>query len=364
MPLLFYGPGGGGAGGNGYKYQSKGVVGLSYGINADGSLTLNWSDPEDGAPASEWKGTAVVCKEGEPPKSIDDGEVVCESAVKNQYRDAGLVLDVGGPGYYYGVFPYTKDGVVNTDGANVVYIPNAGYDVALENASWSDIAYISSQGIADQVWSVGDEKEIVLSGDYSGSVTMQIAGFNHDSLASGGTAGITFLSKQLLGTGSMQPSGLTYYWWKDTAIRINKMPQIKGALPADLRKFIKTAIKTSSGRETSNSSSEGVRTTEDDVFIPSLSEIFDSATADKKYSPTASGHYDTQYAKANGAKYPIFETDADVKKSVLSGGGSKWWTRSGTFTSYGTQFYCIGADAGISNEREGTIQGICFGFCI
>ena len=363
MPLLFYGPGGGG-GGNGYKYQSKDVSGLSYGRNADGSLTLSWSDPEDGGPAAEWKGAVVVCKEGAPPQSVDDGEIICESAVKNQYRDAGLILNVGGPGYYYGVFPYTKDYVVNVDAANVVYIPNAGYNAALENASWADIAYISSQGIADQVWSVGDEKELVLSGDYNGSVTMQIAGFNHDNLASEGKAGITFLSKQLLGAGEMNIIQGGEYWWRDTTIRSDIMPQIKRAFPADLQKFIKTAIKTSSGYKDYNSSSNGVRATEDDVFIPSLSEVFDSAAIDKKYPFKTSNYYSPEYAKINGAKYPIFETDADVKKSILTGGGARWWTRSGTYTAYGESFFCIGADAGISVETYKTIQGICFGFCI
>lgn len=358
MPLLFYGPGGGG-GGNGYKYQSKGVSGLSYGRNADGSLTLSWADPEDGWPAAEWKGTVVVCKEGEPPKSIDDGVIVCETTVKNQYRDVGLVLNIGGPGYYYGAFPYTKDYVVNAGGVNVAYIPNAGYNAALKNASWADIAYISSQGIADQVWSVGDEKEIVLSGDYNGSVTMQIAGFNHDNLASGGKAGISFLSKQLLGAEAM--SGENYskeVEWLTSSMRVDKMPRIKGAFPADLRKAIKTVVKASAMY---SGSSEGIHTTEDDVFIPSLSEIFVPDAIDKKYSP--SSRPSSEFAKKDGAKYAIFGTDENVKKNIVSGKGAGWWTRSENYYSYNRFFY-ITEDAGISVNMHTYSNCICFGFCI
>lgn len=358
MPIFVHGSGGGGAAG--YKYQSKDVAGLSYSRNADGSLTLNWSDPEDVGPAAEWKGTVVVCKEGEPPKSIDDGEVVCESAVKNQYRDIGLVLNIGGPGYYYGIFPYTKDGVVNTDEANVVYIPNAGYNVALENASWSDIACISSQGIADQVWSVGDEKEIVLSGDYNGSITMQIAGFNHDNLASGGKAGITFLSKQLLGAEQMNEKRTGYFWWGDSMMRNDRMPKIRGALPAGLQKVIKTIIKASAGTK-GQYESNGVHTTEDDVFIPSLSEIFDSAALDKKCPSSQS--LDTEFAKSDGTKYQLFETDVDVKKNALSGGEAEWWTRSGCVYS-GTGFLYIKKDAGIYVKNHYASSGVCFGFCV
>lgn len=358
MPLLFYGPGGGG-GGNGYKYPSEDVAGISYGRNADGNLTLSWSDPEDGGPAAEWKGTVVVCKEGEPPKNIDDGEIVCESAVKNQYRDAGLILDVGGPGYYYGVFPYTKDYVVNANEANVAYIPNDGYNASLENASWSDIAYISSQGIADQVWSVGDEKDIVLAGDYNGTITMQIAGFNHDNLASGGKAGITFLSKQTLGGEVMSVENYQkIVGWRASSMRNDKMPKIKGAFPADLRKVIKTVMKASAEKSGNDG---GLHTTEDDVFIPSLSEVFDPDVIDKKYSPNS--YPKSELAKKDGSKYAMFKTDEDVKKSVVSGSGADWWTRSESYYS-NNHFFYIKSDAGISAGIHGYSKCVCFGFCI
>lgn len=350
MPLLFYGPGGGG-GGNGYKYPSEDVAGISYGRDADGNLTLSWSDPEDGGPAAEWKGTVVVCKEGEPPRNIDDGEIVCESAVKNQYRDAGLILDVGGPGYYYGVFPYTKDYVVNANEANVAYIPNDGYNVALKNASWSDVAYISSQGIAGQVWSVGDEKDIVLAGKYTGSVTMQIAGFNHDNLVSGGKAGITFVSKQVIGS-----VGMTTKWWPETSMW-EEVEAVYSSLPDNLKKVIKTVNKTClKGYVNYSPQYEEVQMK---AFAPSAREVaadYIAATSSLR-----------SYCPEEGAQYDIFKGGMEKHiRETVNGETADWWTRSSkkVYSSAFLSWYSVRKSGDVLDMTWSVNQPFCFGFCI
>lgn len=59
---------------------------------------------------------------------------------------------------------------------------STSYDLILENNSWEKIATASERGIANKLWSLGDEKD--------GYV---IVGFDHDDLADGSRkAGITF----------------------------------------------------------------------------------------------------------------------------------------------------------------------------
>lgn len=348
MPILTRFPGGGGA--TGYKYQSEGAGGITYSRDAGGALLLRWTDPADmvldGRALAEWKGTLVVCKEGSPPQSVDDGTIVCDSTVRDQYRETGLPVDVGGPGYYYGVFPYTRDYVVNVDSANTVYVLSEGYDATLRSASWQDINYIVSRGEADQIWKVGDEIDVVLSGDYTGSITMQIAGFDHDDLVEGGKAGITFLSKQLaIKNVPMDPRSTNTSGWGGAHLRTVTVPKIRSSLPQTVKDVIKKVNKsyTFGGSGTRSAISE------DDLFIPSCAEV---------------GKTHGSLPDNEGAKYPIFVSDADLVKKDLYGNDGYWWLRSAS--KYDTScFGYVRASGGITYGTASSIGvDVCFGFCI
>lgn len=90
------------------------------------SLVLTWKDPENvifnGEPIAEWAGTKVVRKEGEPPQSIEDGVLITDSTVKDQYsadglQDTNVVDDVV---YNYALFPYTTQNAYTASDANRV----------------------------------------------------------------------------------------------------------------------------------------------------------------------------------------------------------------------------------------------------
>lgn len=225
----------------------------------------------------------------------------------------------------------------------------------LAENSWNMIARASEEGIASTLWKVGDEIDVVLSGDYKGSITMQIAGFDHDDLVTGGKAGITFLSKQTLGQERMDNSNYTKnIGWGEAEMRSLVMPKIRASFPTDLQKVIKMVLK-------SSSKNGGNFITEDDVFIPSLSEVFDTDAIDQK-KPTGCS---TELAKKDGDKYGVFRSDEDLQKTVQAGSGvSGWWTRSASFYSTSNHYFVIKEDAWISSTGHSSSRPICFGFCI
>ena len=61
----------------------------------------------------------------------------------------------------------------------------------LEQTDWSEIALCSQFGQAKNYFSVGDQKTVSINGT---NYKVQIIGFDHDQLTSGGMAGITFQS--------------------------------------------------------------------------------------------------------------------------------------------------------------------------
>lgn len=88
------------------------------------SLVLTWKDPENvifnGEPIAEWAGTKVVRKEGGNPESVDDGTLVADSTVRDQYavdglQDSDVLVDTQ---YNYALFPYTAQNVYTTEDSN------------------------------------------------------------------------------------------------------------------------------------------------------------------------------------------------------------------------------------------------------
>lgn len=96
-------------------------------------VTLTWTDPPNatvepsGQTYATWAYTQVVRKEGSQPTGPNDGTVVVQSSVRDQYATKGFV-DTGLTNdtlYYYGAFAYNSDGVYS-EGAFVSAAPVAG----------------------------------------------------------------------------------------------------------------------------------------------------------------------------------------------------------------------------------------------
>lgn len=98
------------------------------GTAGNAQVTLTWTDPKDkyATPegetteegdqlVSEWAYTRIIRKTGSAPTGPNDGVLVVESSVRDQYASTGYV-DSGltnGTTYYYGAYAYNKDGVAS-----------------------------------------------------------------------------------------------------------------------------------------------------------------------------------------------------------------------------------------------------------
>ncbi len=356
MPVLTRFPGGGGA--TGYMYQVENVISPEALKGDNGTVALYWGDPADivieGETLSEWKGSIVVCKQGKIPRHVNDGIRVCENTVKDKFKASPFVTDIGGPGYYYAIFPYTKDYVVNISKENVVLCGS----LELEFAEWSDIEEASISGEAEKWWKVGEEKKVELASPFNTKITLQIADFHHDDLADGsGKAGITFISKEVI-----DPVGLAFISaidsygrsWSGSHFRNVVMSNIKAALPADLRDIIKKVNKFTAGE----GASKNIVSTQDDLFTISQTEMGENLV-----------YGGTTYIE--GSQYPIF---SDINKRIkqdASGAIREWWTRTHrySYTSSSSetpsiQWVYVNTSGSFYNISYNNNAKICFGLCV
>ncbi|MBU5332133.1 hypothetical protein KQI61_07970 [Anaerocolumna aminovalerica] len=91
---------------------------------SDGQLIIKWTDPSDlsadGVTYSVWSHTILVRKIGSYPVDETDGEVLVINNIRNQYAENGYVDSglINGIKYYYKLFIYSEDGVVNRNPKN------------------------------------------------------------------------------------------------------------------------------------------------------------------------------------------------------------------------------------------------------
>lgn len=117
----------------------------------DGKITLNWNDPTDVTVTdsngtvitiAKWAGTRILRKTGSYPANENDGTLVINNGVQDQYVSTGY-QDTGltnGTTYYYAAFPYTEDDVFTVSTANRVSgVPQAfavyGVSIDLTNSN-------------------------------------------------------------------------------------------------------------------------------------------------------------------------------------------------------------------------------------
>lgn len=116
-------------------------------FTANGSnkkITLRWEDPTDlvvdNVTIAKWKGTKILRKLGGYPQNENDGVLVVDSGVRNQYKnngfiDSNLTNDVM---YYYSAFPYTSDDIYKekTD-VSAAPIPYRVYGVEINISNYT-----------------------------------------------------------------------------------------------------------------------------------------------------------------------------------------------------------------------------------
>lgn len=247
----------------------------------------------------------------------------------------------------------------------------------MQDATWGEIDTISSLGIADDYWSVGDTKDITLT--TTETLTTEIVGFNHDDLTSGGKAGITFGTKDLM----VEKWELVYQtqetaWnFLQSTFETTLNTSLLSSLPQDLSAVIKQVNKKFiTGQNVPNEQADPSITTtkQEKLFLFSCSEL-NMKFSDMFNSELNWTTYDATYAEGN--PYSIFTNVESRKKKLSNGSGdySLWWTRTphpaikypGLIQSnpglVGGDYETYGYD--ISWRPGGNWSaGVCFGFCV
>ena len=224
----------------------------------------------------------------------------------------------------------------------------------LNDVSWAQINALGTAGVLGKIFALGDTKDVTLSG--IGTMTLQIADFDHDYLSGATTAGkaaVTFLCKNLLyQTYQMNSSNTNSGGFPSSALCSTLNGSIYNALPSDLKAVIKTAYKWyGTGNSTTNGKWSGHK-----LWLPLTFEMF----GESSYSPT------TERTTGNARQYPIFTDNASRIKKMNNGGGSAQWYWVASPNASDSDRFC-GVNGGGSSGSTGTAggsNGVCFGLCV
>lgn len=274
-------------------------------------ITLTWEDPDNvvfnGETIAEWAGTKVVRKEGSNPESVDDGILITDSTVRNQYaleglKDTDVVEDTQ---YNYALFPYTAKNVYTMSDANRASgsLQALVYEPILADNTWEQISAVSKAGKAREIWNLGDEKDGYM-----------IIGFDHDDLSDGsGKAGITFfLADTKFVTMNLSsvwaPNGNTYIAYPDTTINQKLESEYEIYLPDGVKKEI---VQVSKKYALDKNAVPNIATYDCKAFLFSVVEL----------TGYSNGISKSLYRDYEGEMYEGIDK--------LNGYGNKlWWTRT------------------------------------
>lgn len=311
-------------------------------ITKDGKskiMYLSWKDPDDivvgDKTISTWERTIVVRSKEKVPSnypSSDGVTVVGDKHERNSWTEKDpwkdfiwLNRDTYGT-YYYRFFTINTDGVINQSPDMIYKVEVKEYDTVLSKNTWDQIAAASESGTASDIWKVGDEIDIKLSGTYNETITLQIWDFNHFDKSDGsGKAGICFGCKYLSSSiNSVMCTRNSNSEWADTYMRNTTMSKVLNSMPAELQSVIKEVKLYTASVKTNSSTGQTVKgkgtLSQDKVFIPGFTEIFGAS----KYS--------MQSACETGQKKISIFTDSKYRIKTKSDGAPNseywWWTRS------------------------------------
>ena len=225
--------------------------------------------------------------------------------------------------------------------------------VSFATDSWETIAAVAENGTASQFYSIGDTKDITISG--IGTMTLEIADFDHDYLSgstSASKAGISMITRDLLpNTRQMNSSNTNVGGFPASALYDYLNGTILNGLPSDLRSALKTTYKWyGAGNNTTNGQWHGCK-----VWIPLEYEMFGTTT----YAPA------TEHTTGNARKYPIFTDNASRIKRMNNGSGSvQWYWEASPYASNATNFCAVSSGGSAGNADANDTYGVCFGLAV
>ena len=262
----------------------------------------------------------------------------------------------------------------------------SGVDPVLNNNDWATIRAVSDASQGANYWSVGDYKNIQISGTVQGmslnsTVRAFILGFNHNSGKEGSnrihfqigktTSGtdIAFCDSNYNSIGSSQGFRMNLYntnsggwngsYGRNTLLGNSGTPtappanSFMAALPADLRAVMKPVTKYTDNTGGGSNSSGAVTATTDYLFFLAEFEVQGVRSHANQYEQNYQAQYD--YYKAGNSKIK-YRHDA-------TGTAVSHWCRSATHGS--SNYFCVvstNGDAGGNNAYRSI--GLAPGFCV
>ena len=223
--------------------------------------------------------------------------------------------------------------------------------------SWEDIIASVNDGTYRSKYKLGDTKLLNLQGVLENGTEfhMQIVAFDTDELADGsGKAAITWISKELLRSGSMNSYRYTedaivyekIKGWEQSEMRSWLKSDILPGIPAVVRDAIKPVTKYSRTYDSAREVVPNARSI-DDLWIPSKYEVIGA----------------TKTSETEGPSYTsFFQTNEDrIKKAAGRSNASLWWLRSAFDSSSYNYVY---SDGSLNNYGLLAVNAVAIGFCL
>lgn len=216
---------------------------------------------------------------------------------------------------------------------------------------WAMLFSALDDGTYATKYSVGDLIPLDLGDE--GAINMQIVAFDADELADGsGKAKVSLISKELLNTNHRMNPALegdatngytegtgTIGGWEKCELRSYLEESILPLISPVIFSRIATVTKTQDAHTTANKSV--TQTTQDDLWVPSVDELYDSS----------------------GLYYSAFpNNDSRIKRESSSASAANWWLRS--VMGITGCFECVGSNGSWSFNTAADSLGVVLGFCL
>ena len=317
--------------------------------------------------------------------NVDSGATVTARkgsvAVSAVSENGQAVLELDEAGTY--TVSATKDGTTTPD-VKTATVPQeitlSFVAAELNTNSWEMIKAVSDAGQGANYWSVGDTKDVTLSGNWQdlimSNVTVKafIIGFDHNSAVEGehrihflmgkiGTAMVAFCDNQYghqtsgayftMNTANTNSGGWEASRMRKTVLGNSNTPDVPlegsliAVLPEELRAVMKPVTKW-----TQNNSPLMATATTDYTFLMAEFEIFGARTYANSDEQSKQAQYD--YFKAGNPK--VFHKHSATTTAVDA------WLRS-PYASDGYRFCCVGASGAANYGYASGSRGVAPGFC-
>ena len=209
-------------------------------------------------------------------------------------------------------------------------------DFSTISDSWSEIFAAESDGTYSTKYSVGDTKKLNVNGV---DVYMQIVAFDTDTLSTGGTAKITWISKIILDKQQLNPN-ISGPNWGNSSLREWLADTVLPAIDPTVRNNIKEVTKT----YRTKSPNDTTLSAADKLWIPSSKEV---------------GFTDSNYVEDSGVVYSLFSSNGD-RIALYNDKADVWWLRS-AYNAYSICYVTSSGDWSYQNANQA--YGVLIGFC-